>query len=414
MEVCQSRGRMRRKLQDIEDETGSRLSLRTTLNSPGLLSCVNDQRSSPFFQLPPELRLRVYELVFAEFDDAVHPYSTSAPYFRPGYEAPHKTDTKLLLACRRIWLEANHLPMKLATNSFWFFNGPRDLARLRQSSATLFEKKNTDTGMRRTCNVYLSETERYMDFFQRLTPLNRTQLEHVHIFAPRSWLHPFQAGLYPETYLGTEWFATKELTITIRDCDWDRWKRGMDASQIETSWLKTSLDTVNLDELRILRLELEMRIECVKQLDAITSVMADMQGDYLQRSGDVESGEWSRSTADTKVCETTGGLKQTHVQTTYLTRKILWSPKHLQDGPRKHPSGYWTVNRELVGCWTPGQMAMGKARKRDGRRSLPVWRRNHWQLRFLNERAQQRFEQRAKAAAYMKSWHKEGSLLRLV
>ncbi|KAK3707038.1 hypothetical protein LTR37_012370 [Vermiconidia calcicola] len=395
MEVDRSRGRIRRKLLDIEDKTGGRLSLPTALKSPGLLSCVRDQRSSPFY---------VFEY---------HPYNKSAPYFRPGYAASHKTDTKLLLACRRTWLEANHLPMKLATHSFWFFNGPLDLARLRQSSATLFDRDHINTGMNRTCKIHPPEPYRYADFFQRLTPLSRTQLEHVHIFVSLSWLHPFHGGLDPTTYLSTEWFATKELTITIRDGDWDWWisKR---ASQIETSWLQTLLDTPNLDEIRILRLELEMGTEDVKQLDAVTSVMANMQGTQLQRSGGVELGEWSKPTAVVEVCETAGVLKQSHVQTTYLTRTILWTPKHLNDGPRKHPSGYWTVNRELVDCWTPGQMVMGKARKRDGRRSLPVWRRNHWQLRFLNERAQQRFEQRAKAAAYMKSWHTEGSLLRLV
>ena len=175
------------KQHPIEEQTGRWLSMRTETHSASTRINVNAQRASRFFALPPEVRLRIYESVFAENPDPTALYRSSAPYFRPGHERLPRTDTTLLLTCRRIWLEANHLPLKLATHRFWFFNGPLDLARLKQSARTLaatqpFGGIVMDESDAEENRIPL-ENERYREFFERLTPLDRTQLGHVQIFA---------------------------------------------------------------------------------------------------------------------------------------------------------------------------------------------------------------------------------------
>ena len=108
----------RRFLKRIEHDTGKTVSIRPNAPTACLRLAVNRQHTSHFFRLPPELRIWIYERVFAPRDDAGRPYKTAAPYYRPGCEAHHVTEIAFLFTCRRICLEANHLPLEFATQTF--------------------------------------------------------------------------------------------------------------------------------------------------------------------------------------------------------------------------------------------------------------------------------------------------------
>lgn len=92
-------------------------------------STYNPQTSSPLFvKLSAELRLQIFRYVLAEYEDRSRPYKPSdhkdefafIHYSRPGWEAPWLIDTSLLHTCRRVYLEAGHLPMRLATLRFCY------------------------------------------------------------------------------------------------------------------------------------------------------------------------------------------------------------------------------------------------------------------------------------------------------
>ena len=152
----------------VKCETGRHVSIRTIAKSPALRMKINTQEQSPFFDLPPELRLLIYQLTLAEYSDSKNLYEPSTSYWRPGFEGSQKTDTALLLSCRKFWLEANRLPLKLATHNFWFHNGPFDLARLRQNAtmldATMLDPNKAGQERIRESTRVPTETQRYKSF----------------------------------------------------------------------------------------------------------------------------------------------------------------------------------------------------------------------------------------------------------
>lgn len=187
-------------LKEIQSRTHKQVSIRPDAPTRRLRFGIRRQRASRFFKLPAELRLRIYELIFAPYDDVSYPYKSTEAHYRPGYEARHQTCATFLSACRRVWLEANHLPLKLAAHTFWFFRGPFDAQRLRENPAALRDNRHPPVP---------TEADRYHDFFRKLTTLNSTHLNQVHIFASLGWLTllaPFNMSTLNQRF-SPRWFA---------------------------------------------------------------------------------------------------------------------------------------------------------------------------------------------------------------
>ena len=108
----------------IERQTGKHIGIETSLNDDSLSKC-NPQTGSPLFGLPMEIRTLIFEFAATQSNE-LERYEETAYYHRPGHVARHRTYTAFLLTCRRLWLEANELPMRIAEHSFWFQRGPYD------------------------------------------------------------------------------------------------------------------------------------------------------------------------------------------------------------------------------------------------------------------------------------------------
>jgi hypothetical protein len=91
------------------------------------LSRCNAQEQSPFFSmLPREIRDLIWAFATAPYEVEEKRYDANEYYCRPGHTAPLKTDFWLLLTCRRVWLEANPLPMLQAEHCFWYYRAAPD------------------------------------------------------------------------------------------------------------------------------------------------------------------------------------------------------------------------------------------------------------------------------------------------
>lgn len=79
-----------------------------------------EQRQSPLFsKLPPEIRVLIFEFALAGYRRRRRLLSDPLVakryiYCHPAYHYPLQFDTNLLLTCRLIYSEANHIPMKYA------------------------------------------------------------------------------------------------------------------------------------------------------------------------------------------------------------------------------------------------------------------------------------------------------------
>lgn len=102
----------------IEKQTDRKLAMATSLTEGNLARC-HSQDASPFYQIPVEIRDQIFACATAPFEAMEHPYPETAYWYRPGHRARRKTCTNLLLTCRRVWLETNHLPMRQAEHTFW-------------------------------------------------------------------------------------------------------------------------------------------------------------------------------------------------------------------------------------------------------------------------------------------------------
>lgn len=359
----------------IEKQTGRILSIRTSTPLARLRTRVKNQTQSVFFiKLPPELRHRVYEYVFSEAQSG-KAYSRTAKWTRPGYTAPTRTYTAFLSTCRRVWLEAHYLPMSLSTPTFWFWNGPRDLARIEQSYAAL------DDGHIGGIAIPASETEHLQRFFKNLTPLNRMDVKRVHIFASEAWL----SALSLADHFSKLWFAARVLTITIRETDWSR----AGAGGVNTAWLEMLLASPPVGDIQELRMELEMRAVDSQKLFAVAVTFASVAPGNFTCNSAIESASWENIVSTT----------------------ITWKANRLAPAVRKHPRGY-TIRDGAVEPFV-GEPLWGKPQKRGGRRSQSVWRRNHWEADVSTPEGK-KARRDGKAAALTEKWLAEGSLLCLV
>lgn len=194
----------------IEERTKQSLSIATTLSDANLAKC-NLQLQSTLYQLPKEIRDLIFLYASTQSTDPAHKYGENSYYYRPGHRARLKSYTSFLLTCKRVWLEANSLPMHQAEHAFWFQRGPYDV----------------ETDKRWPVNVR-REQHRYENAIRSMTKANLSNLTYIHLF-----MQMFQAEQFVNYYVLDTFFPEAHLRrglkpktfhITIRSSDWMDWE----------------------------------------------------------------------------------------------------------------------------------------------------------------------------------------------
>ncbi len=157
-----------------------------------------------YSKLPPEIRLRIFELATASTDDTTKPYMFDRVYYRPGYHYHQKTDTALLLTCKRIFEETRFMPVAQREHVFWLFGGPYQMMRTKINGMAGFDAwtASLNEGQRRAVN-------------------------HVHLFAQQYYLEIIGQHTRLVPLAG---ITTKQLTLTLRHSDWWSWQSPPESS----------------------------------------------------------------------------------------------------------------------------------------------------------------------------------------
>lgn len=156
---------------------------------------IDDQRGSPLFSvLPPEIRNRIFAFACTAFETI--PYTPNDWFYRPGYHAHRRISATLLATCKRIYLEAFTLPLRLNEHVFW---GSIERGPPRRYSG-VDNYKRTDLNA----------------FFDCLTPQQRFNVQEVHLFFQQFWLEDLD--------LTSGRVATKKIKLTLRHQDWYFWE----------------------------------------------------------------------------------------------------------------------------------------------------------------------------------------------
>lgn len=395
-------------LRQLEHRTKLTVSIAPTTSHAYRRTC-KQQHQSHLFKLPAELRMHVYELVLAQYDDAQNTYNPQATHSRPGFRAAKKTDTRLLSTCRRVWLEANHLALQLATHVFWFFDGPHDrfLKVACDSPERVKRKRRPKTLQQVIVSPLPAETHRYQVFFKALTPLNYTQLSHVHVFASQQWLSlfdgdPVQRLLNLDVYFDPDWFAAKRLKVTIRDGDWGLWSQ-KPPHFADHCWLNNLLEATQLRGVEELCLELEMVSAKHERLQLVVDCLASRESSFWQRQGAPTKSTWSKQSAG-EGC----GMRSACTKFDIVT--LRWRNSATKPCTIRHIGGALVKDGGLCPLEVERRRAWKIGKKRGGRRSKSVWLRNHWQAL----KAQWQSGKDANASQLQSEWVESGSLLRLV
>ena len=250
-------------VESIERETGHQVALETSLSEYNLAKC-NQQSQCPLFQLPKELRDMILEYASSQSEDLKRRYEETSFYYRPGHTARLKTYTSLLFTCRRVWLEANSLPMKLAEHSFWFQRGPYD--------------GDGDTGW--AMNVR-REHNRYDQFLRRLTTSNLQNLTYIHVFMQMFQTQQFDSPRRMELFIWDHYLKLglkpKVFHVTIRQSDWWNWEIDQPLS-FDERWVQSILDAPQLGGSETFKLELETLASKKDQLDPIVERLKRLEG----------------------------------------------------------------------------------------------------------------------------------------
>lgn len=237
-------------ISNIERACCRSVSIDSTEHIDALAKC-NPQYQSPLFAtLPREIRELIWTFATAPVEDESKRYAENEYYCRPGHRAPHKTHTALLYTCRRIWLEANALPMLQAEHCFWYYRAAPD--------------------------------SRNAAWMANLTEANRRNFGQLHLFAQmfavegltdkpgrlRKWFldAPEQAGD----------FQPRVMHVTIRHTDWWYWENEAPL-RFEDRWFQAMLDSPDLRSTQTLRLELETLDYKVEQLRPIVERLKGLE-----------------------------------------------------------------------------------------------------------------------------------------
>ena len=247
----------------IERRSMRWLTIETSLSQESLNKC-NFQAASPLFQLPKELRDLIFQFACSQSPDSRNEYGETAYYYRPGHTARHKTYTSLLFTCRRVWLEANTLPMQQAEHCFWFQRGPYD--------------PHGDNGW--ATNIRY-ERDRCGRFLRYLTLSNLRNLSYIHLF-----IQMFQAEEYSQAaklelffsdYYIQRGLKPKFFQITIRQSDWWDWENNVPL-RFDVKWVQAILDAPRIGGVEEFRLELETLKTKLDELKPIVESLKKLEG----------------------------------------------------------------------------------------------------------------------------------------
>lgn len=198
------------------------------------------QYACPLFtMLPRELREMIWAFALAPYEDLERPFSPSEYYYRPDHTACLKTDTALLSTCRRVWLEANALPMLQAEHSFYFHRAAPD--------------QRTHTWMK------------------KLTRQNRSNFGKLRMFVQMYAIEGLDSrpNALRKYFLKVPFtpcdFQPRTFHVTVRHTDWWYWEDEK-ALELEESWVQAMLDGPDLRSTETFKLELETLDYKVKQL----------------------------------------------------------------------------------------------------------------------------------------------------
>ncbi|KAK4494680.1 hypothetical protein PRZ48_014036 [Zasmidium cellare] len=224
----------------IEDQTGRRIEIIHNENEAA--GKFHEQTQCPLFSmLPQELRLLIFELATAPFDDPDCEFAPTEYYYRLCQTARPRTDTALLLTCRRIWLESNAMPMQLATQHFYFHRGAPG-------------KRDTDWMSRLT--KHNRENFGHLEYFVNADGrVSHTVGDIDRITTKAGRLHSFWIGNHDRTQR-FHTFRPRTFHVTVRHTDW----RGWDSDEplwLNYDWVQVLLDSYDLRNIETLKLELE-------------------------------------------------------------------------------------------------------------------------------------------------------------
>ena len=91
---------------------------RTLANS--LQGDVHQQKQSPLFSLlPAEVRDKIFDYVFAAYENKNRPYHPQNWFYRPGFHYHDRISTESLATCKRIYLRYYLKPIAINTHVFW-------------------------------------------------------------------------------------------------------------------------------------------------------------------------------------------------------------------------------------------------------------------------------------------------------
>ena len=163
------------------------------------------QTESPLFgRIPAEIRTQIFRQALTAHYDKSRPFPPTACFYRPGHRYALKTDTNLLLTCRRVYNETAALPVAINEYCFWYWRAP----------------PSTDPQYNKIYNAH---------------PLTarRQQMKTFHLFTQQFWLE--DTNMYAGSNQGfASWVRLRDvpelrpntLIITIRHSDWWWWESG--------------------------------------------------------------------------------------------------------------------------------------------------------------------------------------------
>ena len=227
------------QLKDIERRCGRAVAIDATVTKEAFASYHSQDQSPLFTQLPREIRDHIWTYATAPYEEENHQYARNAYYYRPGHTARLRTDTDLLLTCRRAWLEANALPMLQAEHCFWYHREAPDC--------------------------------RNKEWMAKLTAANRRNFGHLHLFAQMYAIEGLRAqkGRLRNYFLASNPvandFQPRMLHVTIRHTDWWYWESETPL-RFSDVWFQAMLDSEDLRSTHTLKLELETLNYKVEQL----------------------------------------------------------------------------------------------------------------------------------------------------
>lgn len=241
------------------------------------------QPNCPLFQLPIEIRMMIYTLVVTDYEE-LNPseeerWSTTQPFYRPGFTARRRQDTALLRTCRVVYHEAWHLPNLLKEQVWWIENfnyrdrlmedtppGFNILDQHRLLCQTIRRMKGL-RGYRGDIQkdyYYLGESEET----ETTTEAHRRrslEIADLRVFAcPETLQRPFFHAV-----LSTRDFYPRRVTLTFRHVQWMGWKSDQPLV-LPAAWIP-AFSRMLSPSTRVVLIELETVARKKEQVDFIAA-----------------------------------------------------------------------------------------------------------------------------------------------